>query len=147
MDERAWKIISILLLAWAVSVTALYVGSCFNTTPGNSGSMITVNLGIKYKGENVEWHNLTEVPAGTTLLGATEVVTDVNYTTYPGMGAFINSINGVENEKPYYWIWWTWNPSTGWTLGPVAADKYVLSDGETVMWYYEDTSKYPPEKP
>lgn len=147
MGEKAWKVLSILFLMWAVVATGLYVNSTLNAGKAEKARLITVNIGFKYKDGKVEWHNSTKVPSGSTLLDATESVAEVNYTVYPGMGAFITSINGVKNEKPYYWMWWTWNPSTGWTLGPVAADKYVLSAGETVLWYYEDTSKYPPAKP
>ncbi len=147
MGAKSWKIVSLLLLAWAVVATTLYLNSSLGTCGSEDTQLISVNVGFKYKDGKVEWHNSTRIPSGSTLLDATSSVADVNYTIYPGMGAFISSINGVKNEKPYYWMWWYWNPSTGWTLGPVAADKYVLSDGETVMWYYEDTSKYPPAKP
>lgn len=145
MSERAWKILSLLLLVWAVVSTSLYVNSL---TPRSQGreQLVTVNIGIKYKNGSVEWYNATRVPSGSTLLNVTTKIADVNYTVW-GIGAFVNSINGVKNEKPYYWMWWRWDPSMGWTLGPVAADKYVMSDGEIVMWYYEDTSSYPPEKP
>ncbi len=146
MGERSWKVLSLLLLVWAVVATTLYVSTTISAEKMEN-QLITVNIGLKYRDGRIEWHNSTKVPSGSTLLDATEVVANVNYTVYPGMGAFINSINGVRNEKPYYWMWWTWNPSMGWTLGPVAADKYVLSNGETVLWYYEDTSKYPPTKP
>ncbi len=147
MSEKIWKGLTLLFLVWAVVATSLYVNSSLIARELGETKLISVNIGFKYKDGRIEWYNSTKVPSGTTLLNATAQVADVNYTVYPGMGAFVNSINGVKNEKPYYWMWWTWNPSTGWTLGPVAADKYVLSDGETVLWYYEDTSKYPPAKP
>ncbi len=147
MGDKLWKAATIIFLAWAVVATSLYINSSLLQAKQTEGETITVNIGFKYKDGRVEWHNSTQVAKGSTLLDATKSVAEVNYTIYPGMGAFVNSINGVKNDKPYYWMWWTWNPSTGWTLGPVAADKYVLSDKETVMWYYEDTSKYPPAKP
>lgn len=145
MGDRVWKALTLLFLVWAILATSLYVNTLTQAKSMEKGT-VKVNIGFKYGNGKMEWHNATLLPAGSTLLNATIAVADVNYTLY-GMGAFVNSINGVKNEKPNYWIWWTWNPSTGWTLGPVAADKYVLSDGETVLWYYENTSKYPPEKP
>jgi len=80
---------------------------------------------------------------GSTLLDLTCNVSNVNYTSYGSMGCFVNSINGVENENPMFWMWWYWNDYSGWIEGPVAADKYVISDGEILMWFYENTSISP----
>jgi hypothetical protein len=79
---------------------------------------------------------------GATLLNLTEIVAKVNYTSWPSMGAFVNSIDDVENVHPYYWMWWIWT-SYGWMEGPIACDKYLVADNETLYWYYEDTSVSP----
>ncbi len=147
MSEKVWKILTLVFLIWAITATSLYVNEMIVGKSEQKEGVVSVNIGIKYGDGRVEWYNSTKVARGSTLLDATKEVAKVNYTVYPGMGAFVNSINGVRNEKPYFWMWWYWNPSMGWTLGPVAADKYVVSDGETLMWYYEDTSQYPPAKP
>ena len=63
------------------------------------------------------------------------------------MGVLVESINGVKNEDPFYWMWWIWTDWGGWQEGPVAADKYVVSDKEVLLWYYEDTSQSPLPKP
>ncbi len=149
VSERAWKILALVLLIWAVVITSLYANDVVLAKLQGSGEyeLISVNIGFKYKDGRVEWHNLTKVPVGSTLLEVTTKVAKVNYTTYKSIGAFVESINGVKNEKPYYWMWWYWSSSTGWTLGPVAADKYIVSDGEILMWYYQDTSGFPLAKP
>ncbi len=146
MRESGWKILSLLFLIWAVAATTLWIAQINQAKPEKGQENITINLGFKYKNGTIIWYNDTEVKEGSTLLDATESVADINYTTYPS-GSFVNSINGVENEKPYYWMWWYWSRPSGWTLGPVAADKYVVSNGETLLWYYENTSSYPPSKP
>ena len=107
---------------------------------------VQVSIAICY-GDRIEWFNNTKVKVGSTLLDVTLKVAEVNYTVYPGMGAFVNSINNVENKHPYYWMWWFWTDYEGWVEGPVAADKYVVSDGEILCWFYEDTSKTPLPKP
>ncbi len=146
MSEKGWKILSVLFLIWAVAATALWVSEIGQIRATKSEQEITVNIGFKYKNGTIVWHNNTEVMKGSTLLDVTEAVADVNYTTYPS-GSFVNSINGIRNKKPYYWMWWYWTGRSGWILGPVAADKYVVSKGETLLWYYENTSSYPPSKP
>jgi len=42
-----------------------------------------------------------------------------------------------------------WSSYSGWVEGPVACDKYVVADGETLYWYYENTtiSPLPPPPP
>ena len=150
-----WVLISALALIWAISASmlAIYYYSTAESikerieTQSASGEYIRVNLGIGLWNGTVVWHNGTLVPRGSTLLDVTVAVADVNYTEYPGMGAFVVSINGVENSDPYYWMWWVWTPWVGWQEGPVAADRYVVVDGETLFWYYEDTSQSPLPKP
>lgn len=137
---------AILSLLWALVMTSLYLQQVLLPQRG-SERLIRVDIGIKYKNGTVEWHNSTSLRSGATLLEATAEVAEVSYTEHPGMGCFVDSINGVRNEHPYYWIWWYWDRGSGWMLGPVAADKYALSDGEIVIWFYEDTSQYPPQKP
>lgn len=146
MSGRSTKLLIAILLVWALSSTWLYLNSVL-TPRCEETEVIRVNLGINYGNGTLVWYNSTELNLRTNLLDATKRVAEVNCTIYAGMGCFVESINGVKNEHPRYWIWWYWDRSMGWTLGPVAADKYLLSDGETVMWFYEDTSQYPPPKP
>ncbi len=147
---RKWVAVSVLLLIWAVSASmlAIYYRSELATlnqrlSASTEGEYVTVNLGIGVQGGDVTWYNGTRVKKGSTLLDVTAQVADVNYTVYPGMGAFVQAINGVVNSDPYYWMWWTWTNWGGWQEGPVAADRYVVADGETLFWYFEDTSQSP----
>jgi len=107
-----------------------------------------VNLGINYgDGKGTVWFNGTSAAASSTLLDATKRVATVAGTEYPGMGIFVTSINGVASSHPKYWIWWTWTSYEGWVSGPVACNRYVVADGETLLWYYENTSLIPLPKP
>lgn len=60
-------------------------------------------------------------------------------------GRFVESINGVENNannNGFYWQYWV-----NEELGPVAADNFILSDDDRVLWKYsapEETSTPPP---
>ncbi len=147
MSEKGWKVLSVLFLIWAIAATALWINEINQQIKiVKSKQGITVNIGFKCKNGTIFWHNDTKVIKGNTLLDVTKIAANVNYTTYPS-GSFVNSINGIENKKPYYWMWWYWAGRSGWILGPVAADKYVVSKGETLLWYYENTNSYPPSKP
>ncbi len=109
------------------------------------GTLITVNLGIDYGNNTRVWLNNTDVLIGMTLFDVTKQLTDLNYTVSQ-YGVFVNSINGVENAYPYYWMWWIWDGAE-WILGEVGADSYTLKDGDTILWYYQDVSTWPPSKP
>lgn len=97
-----------------------------------------VSILIDYGNGTRFWHNNTLVPRGANLLLATEIAAEVESETYPEMGEFVTSINGVGGELGKYWIWYTWNPEkSDWEWGPVACDRYILREGEVVMWRYE----------
>jgi len=100
---------------------------------------ISVNILIDYGNGTQKWYNNTLVPRGkASLLQATKVVASVESITYSGMGEFVTSINGVGGDPGRYWIWYIWNKNEGkWDWGPVACDRYVLQEGDTVMWRYE----------
>jgi len=97
---------------------------------------IFVNILIDYGNGTVEWHNETLILKGSSLLQATKIVAEVNYTKY-SFGAFVTSINGVGGDIGYYWLWYRWNGTTGtWELGPVGCDSYILHEGEIISWIY-----------
>jgi len=145
--QNKWAMATLVVICWAIAATftaGYYYYQYSDMLEKTRGTIIHVNLGINYgNGTPTLWFNGTEVKMGATLLDVTMLVSKVDYTVYPGMGALVNSINGVANSDPYYWMWWTWTTWGGWVEGPVAADRYVVEDGETLVWYYEDTSISP----
>ncbi|RLF43738.1 MAG: hypothetical protein DRN29_09615 [Thermoplasmata archaeon] len=140
----------VILMIWAISSSMFAIYSYHQLKElkeALSEEIIEVNLGVKFWNGTIRWFNGTKVQAGSTLLDLTMEVAEVNYTIYPGMGAFVESIFGLKNKHPFYWMWWMWTDWGGWQEGPVAADKYVVSDKEVLLWYYEDTSISPLPKP
>jgi len=99
---------------------------------------VTVNIGINYGTGPVDWRNNTMVPSGENLLNATMRVATVEFTTFPGMGAFVTGING-RNQNPsanLYWLFWAYNPQTQqYESPPVGASSYLLTSDQTVQWY------------
>ncbi|MEM1556705.1 MAG: DUF4430 domain-containing protein [Candidatus Bathyarchaeia archaeon] len=97
-----------------------------------------VNILIDYGNGTQVWYNNTMVPREASVLTATKTIASVEGTVYPEMGTFVESINGVRNEGNRYWIWYIWNPEKkNWEWGPVASDKYILQENDTIMWRYE----------
>jgi hypothetical protein len=99
---------------------------------------VTVNIGINYGTGPVDWRNNTMVPSGDNLLNATMRVATVEFTTFPGMGAFVTSIDG-RSQNPsanLYWLFWVYNPQTRqYDSPPVGASSYLLTSDQTIQWY------------
>jgi hypothetical protein len=100
---------------------------------------VAVNVGINYGTAPIEWHNNTLVPSGQDLLNATMTVATVEFSTYPGLGAFVTSINGRSQDPiaSLYWTFWVYNQQTQqYELPPVGASSYLLTSDQTIQWYY-----------
>lgn len=148
---KAEKLLVLLLLAWAVAATSaasfLYIenGSLRRELEAREkllGNLILVNVGIDYGNGTVTWYNNTPLPRGATPLSALVAVATVEYKV-SGMGAYITSVNGVEEKilsknEGYSWLWYILDREKGQlVLGPVAADRYKLASGDVVLWRYE----------
>jgi hypothetical protein len=148
---KAEKLLVLLLLAWAVAATSaasfLYIenGSLRRELEAGEkllGNLVLVNVGIDYGNGTVTWYNNTPLPRGATPLSALVAVATVEYKV-SGMGAYITSVNGVEEKilsknEGYSWLWYILDREKGQlVLGPVAADRYKLASGDVVLWRYE----------
>lgn len=153
--SNRWSLAALVVLCWALiasSVAGYYYmmysqleESYKKVVSRVEGTLITVNLGIDYGNGTRVWFNGTDILIGMTLFDVTKKLTNLSYSV-TAQGVFVNSINGVENAYPYYWMWWSWNGSE-WSLGEVGADSYTLKDGDILLWYYQDISYWPPSKP
>jgi len=140
--RRTYLFIVLALLVWGLlaSLLAGYYYSMYNNlSAATQKPIINANIGLKNGNATITWFNGTPAKAGDSLLVITQLIATVNYTEYSGLGAFVNSINNVSNHGSFYWMWWTYGPY-GWSEGQVACDKYIISNNETCVWYYEDTS-------
>ena len=150
VKNRTFVSMSLALLVWGLlaSLTAGYYYYLYNDLFNKTQrTIVHVNIGINYgNGTPTRWFNGTRVRAGDTLLNATMLVVKMKYKVWPGLGAFVDSIDNVSNSGSFYWLWWVYT-AYGWSQGQVASDRYVVDDNETYYWYYEDTSKWPPPSP
>ena len=100
---------------------------------------VAVNIAINYGTGPIEWHNNTVVPRSESLMNATMRVSAVEFSSYPGLGAFVTGINGVRQNPAanLYWTFWVYNQqSRQYELPPVGASGYLLTSGQTVQWHY-----------
>lgn len=97
---------------------------------------IIIHLKIDYGNGSVIWYNNTRIPLDSNLLNATRRVAKVEYFIGE-YGVFVTHINGVGGELNRFWLWYYFDPSRGeWVYGPVACDKWRLSNGSIVAWIY-----------
>ena len=144
--RRTYLFIVLAFLVWgslASLVAGYYYNLYNNLSEATQKPIINVNIGLDYGNATIMWYNGTSAKAGDSLLAVTQLIATVNYSEYPGSGAFVNSINDVANNESFNWMWWTYSRSYGWTLGPVGCSKYIVSDNETCVWYFEDYSQLP----
>ncbi|MGB9730256.1 MAG: DUF4430 domain-containing protein [Thermoprotei archaeon] len=147
-----------ILFIWAIVSTALAVNYYFLYMQDESlissikakVSTVSVNLLIKFDNGTKKWYNNTVVPLGSSLFNVTKKVANVNYTQY-SFGIYVVGINGIMENKQQnkYWFWWYYSGNS-WYMGPVAADKYIVSNNETLAWVYSPvnvTSWQPLVKP
>lgn len=147
--KNKWMLFALAVLCWAIATSFLagyYYHQYDDLSSKVTGDIITANLGINYgNGSRVIWFNDTRISAGSTLLRLTNLVCSVNYTDSLS-GATVNAINGVTNSNPNWWVWWSAS-SYGWIFGSVASDKYVVGQNETLLWYYQNITTFPPPPP
>lgn len=72
---------------------------------------------------------------GSNVLDTTESVLSVGVSWYGNL-AFVESIAGVVNSQVEgrWWQYWV-----NGELGPVAANAYQVSDGDSIVWRYTDS--------
>lgn len=148
--KNKWMLIALAVLCWAVATSFLsgyYYLQYDDLSAKVTGNIITANLGLNYgNGSGVIWFNNTKTNGGSTLLTLTNLVGSVNYTDNLSGAAFVNAINGVTNSYPNWWMWWS-SSNYGWVFGSVACNKYVVGENETLLWYYQNITTFPPPAP
>jgi hypothetical protein len=149
MLKNKWLIATVIVLCWALSTTFIAGYYWLQYTDFRSrvgGVPISVNIGINYGNSTTVWNNNTKELTGMTLFKVTEDVANVTFDNSAGYGVYVESINNVSAAGLYGWVWWLWSGKE-WTLGPISAGAYAVSQGQTFMWYYESGQTWPPPSP
>lgn len=95
------------------------------------------NIKVSLKVLNNKYN--TEIKDGSTVYDLmTEIKNhkeknfDFKYKEYPSLGIFIDEINGVKGGNGKYWIYYVNN-----TEASVGASKYILKEGDSILWKQE----------
>ena len=129
MKKQIYLGLLIISLFCFLAITSVHVTTSANVRIHENHTS-NVELTIDYG--NTTQHMFSSL-SGTTvfdILNQTSIITFSHYT----YGKFINSINGIENNannNGYYWQYWVNDE-----LAPIAADNYILSNGDQVLWKY-----------
>jgi hypothetical protein len=113
----------------------------------SEATTLSVNVEFDYGNGTVEWRNETNVSAGLTLFELTREIAVIQYSYYaytePGH-VLVDSINNKtaftnpSYTEGYTWIWYSWsNSNNKWIPGPVGCDAWLLENGSSYRWNYE----------
>ena len=115
-----------------------------NTSFSHSSSTISQTLVVSTTGEKVsvdfsvgQKKYSLNLPLGSTAYGAMNILastTDFSFKAnfYPGLGYFVEEINGTKNQDSVYWTLYI-----NGVYSNVGASDYVLKQGDSVEWKYE----------
>ena len=136
-----------LLACWALvaSFSAAYYWLQYRDVLDRIGGvLIYVNTGVDYGNGTRAWYNNTKTLTGETLFDVTKQVLNVTYQTST-LGTEVISINNVRKQGSFGWTYWIWNgTSSSWSIVWENADEYRVANGETFMWYYQNSFNPPP---
>lgn len=120
-----------LLAGILVLAAVIIAGSQLNQLTGyyvSKGDAINVLVNIR-NGTNNRTYSI-EIYGNQTALEALQKIAEIKYETYD-MGAFITSINGLEQTNDHYWLYFVNDK-----LANVSADRYYLKDMDRITFVY-----------
>lgn len=136
-----------LFASWALIASFLAAYYWLQYTDVNNrirGALITINLGIDYGNSSRTWQNDTKALTGQTLFDVTKLNANVTYDVGSN-GPEVKSINGLGKQGNSGWTYWILNAtSNSWSIVWESADKYLITNEETFMWYYQSSFNPPP---
>jgi len=143
--KNRWAILAMLLACWALfaSLLAAYYWLQYSDFVSRVGGvLIYVNVGIDYGNSTRIFYNDTKALTGETLFDVTRRVATVEFQA----GPYVTSINNVKQAGDYGWTYWVWNTtSSGWSIVWENADAYLVTNRETFLWCYENSSFLTPQ--
>jgi hypothetical protein len=125
------SLLALLFIAFFFLIINCSVHStCYANVRNHEALASSVALTIDYGNSTQQvFSNLS----GNTVFDILNQTAKVTFSQYM-YGKFVVSINDVENNannNGHYWQYWVNNE-----LAPIAADNYVLSDDDQVLWKY-----------
>jgi len=92
--------------------------------------IIAVQLTVDYGNGDTQMFLAQELRSGDSVLTLLEKSgVALEKRNFPGVGVFIEAINGVHNTGNYYWQFWV-----NGEYATVGASQYALQHGDQVLW-------------
>jgi len=151
-EVRVWRLAAVSFLCWAIvttSLAAFYYGQYSMLEDRVGKSVLTLEIVLDYGNGTTyrTWHHDVAAVSGESLLSVTSRLAELNYTM-GGLGAFVVSINGVKGNSTHGWLWYRWDSTEKiWILGETGCDKYLVADGDLLIWSFTAYSSWPPPLP
>lgn len=127
------KIISLISLIAVV----FFLGCVEETSPLLPRTFVNVTISIDYAGvgNNFTLTKKIRVENRTLLFDAMENGFDITYTTHVTWGAFITSIEGIENTATSYWMYYV-----NGEHALVGVSAYQITEPVEIEWRYEESA-------
>jgi hypothetical protein len=127
----------VLVFGVLLGVTLAHIGYVPVSPDTNAGAAaqedrtaIIVDLVVDYGNGDTQIFSGEKLRAGDSVLDLLERSgAALEKRNFPGMGLFIEAINGVHNSNNYYWQYWV-----NGEYAKVAAKQYELHHGDKVLW-------------
>ena len=121
-----------------------------NVIESFEGFPIRVNIIINFGNGTILSFNNTMVPVGWNMYDVTLLVSNgrIEDTYYPEFDAvLVMSIMGVGGSENTDFTWSAWYYDDEWKILDVGTNLFVLKEGQTVAWYYQNGSEFGRGKP
>jgi hypothetical protein len=156
--EHRRLIIAILLIA--IAVISIQIGAYYDlerfflTKKGaaeNNGSHgITVNTLLNFGNGTSKWFNESSVPVGWNFYNLTIYIANGNVVSTWDADFHEHYITGIDgivsrSNSAYYWALWQFcNNDRAWLYSNLGADDIIMSENQTMAWYWSDQTNPPP---
>lgn len=121
----------------AIAAAAAYqLGYTFGATEQIAGSVSICIIDIGTEENTVLKDENVKISEKTSVFEMLQRIADVEYQEYPGVGVYVTSIDNKAATESKWWIY-----QVNGVYPNVAADKYIVTDGDNIVWKY--TSEWP----
>ncbi len=138
-----------LIIGLLAAVGIFFLGASYGKAPGSAPIQLGIPTSVQSKtaalllddGDKVSGYDKQALPQKANVLELLKQVTTENklkldYDTSSPMGAFVKQIGDkISGQDAKYWQYWV-----NGTQPMVAADKYQLKGGESVLWTFRKSA-------
>lgn len=126
----------IAVIAAVAAAAAYQFGYTFGATKPIAGSVSLRIIDVGAEENTVLRDENVQISEKTSVFEVMRGIADVGYKEYPGVGVYITSIDNKAATETKWWLY-----QVNGVYPNVAADRYIVTDGDNIVWKY--TSEWP----